>query len=176
MPKLLYRAKLPHPDDPEIIDGIQRGIRKGHSLATASVFAGISHDAATSWYARGCQELATHPGAPLEELGSCAVFAVAVKEAEAEMVEAKLTIVERDMAPEGKGWLPAMTLLERRRPQDFGRGPRVTVDARQQTVHISLPPGAEHHVLDLLRSRLEAGRPLLPEGTATVQAEEVKDG
>ena len=164
MPALAFRSTLPRPDDPDIIQRFTDAVRKGHPYATAATLAGISHDAASSWLNKGNQLLVTAPlGIPLEELGSHAVFAVAVKLAEAEMVEAKLSIVERDMATPGKGWLPAMTLLERRRPQDFGRGPRGESVTTHQTLVVLLPEATERHVLDLLRERLEGGRPLLPE-------------
>ena len=72
-----------------------------------------------------------------------------IKEAEAAMVEAKLSIVERDMAVPGKGWLPAMTLLERRRPQDFGRRDRLEVSQQSVSISISLPAEAAQYLLGL---------------------------
>jgi len=161
MPRLLYRATLPRPDDPDIIDKVQQAVRKGHPLATAATFAGISHDAATAWFKQGSAILAAAPpGTPLAELGSHAVFAVAVKEAEAEMVDAKLTIVERDMQTPGKGWLPAMTLLERRRPQDFGR----YRDAPQPTTTNTLVITTEGDALGRLLDVLRRDTPALTEG------------
>jgi len=129
--RFLYRATLPRPDDPSIVSAIASAVRKGHPLSTAARLAGIHERTAQDWLAIGTRDLDDAQDG--QEPGSHARFALAVKEAEAEMVEAKLSIVERDMATPGKGWLPAMTLLERRRPQDFGRFQRIEVDTTTTT-------------------------------------------
>lgn len=167
MPALAYRTSLPQPDDPLILERIADATRKGHAITTAGPCAGIGQTTSYEWYMRGQEDLAEaeRQGLSYEELGSHAKFAKAVKDAEAEMVEAKLSIVERDMAFPGKGWLAAMTLLERRRPQDFGRRDRLEVDQRSVSVSVNLtaqlPPSALAEVLALALSEAQAEQRLL---------------
>ena len=61
------------------------------------------------------------------------------------MVDEKLDVVHEDMhRGNGKGWLPAMTLLERRRPRDFGRFNRVEVEHRSLSISVVIEgPAAE---------------------------------
>ena len=166
MPALAYRTTLPHPDDPDILQRVADATRKGHPLATAARLAGIGASTAQEWRATGNAMLQAHPFTPPGELGSHALFADAINQAEAEMVDAKLDEVNRDAALPGKGWTAAMTLLERRRPQDFARRTNVQVDQRTVSVNLTLPPAPEAELLQLVRARLEAGgTPLLPETT-----------
>ena len=165
MPALLHRVTLPRPDNPAIVDAYVAAIEAGHPVATASTLAGISHDAATAWMHQGEAMLAEYPDTPAEELGSHAVFAVAVKQAEAAFVERNLQHVNGACAPDAKGWLPAMTLLERRRPQDFGRRDRAEV-AVTVTHRLELPEAALASVLRLaLQHALPQGETV--EGEAT---------
>src|SRR3990167_6530865 len=155
MPALLHRVTLPRPDNPAIVDAYVAAIAAGHPLATAS----------TAWMHQGEAMLAEYPDPPAEELGSHAVFAVAVKQAEAAFVERNLQHVNGACAPDAKGWLPAMTLLERRRPQDFGRRDRAEV-AVTVTHRLELPEAALASVLRLaLQHALPQGETV--EGEAT---------
>jgi len=154
MPHLAVRTSLPKPDDPDILRRIAEATRKGHSIETAGNLAGLGKTVAWDWLRQGSALLdAAPPGIPAEELGSHAVFAKAVRDAEAEMVDAKLDVIHEDMhRGNGKGWLPAMTLLERRRPQDFGRFQRIEVE--QRTVTLSLTAQYPPEVLAFLAQRM----------------------
>lgn len=175
MPALKKRTRIPRPDDPELIQAICTSIQLGHPLDTAGRIAGLGHDVAPRWYRWGIAQLEAAPddfqGSP-GELGSHAAFAAKVKEAEAFMVDQQLHHVARDAAKPG-GWTAAMTLLERRRPQDFGRNQRVEVDQRvtvslelsEQAMPALLRRAAERH--GLIESRDGGSEPdsppLLPE-------------
>ena len=65
-----------------------------------------------------------------------------------------------------KGWLPAMTLLERRRPQDFGRGPRGDQVTTHQTLVLVLPPDAAQALAAYLQNSGGGGLPLLSTTTS----------
>ena len=136
MPAFKYRTKLPRPDDPDIIEGIYHGTSLGLPLTKAAALAGIGERTATEWYAIGCEQLAILQDG--EEPGSHALYALAVKEAEAELVSRAIGVVNQAME-EPKGWLPAMTLLERRFPKDFGRGPqRLEIEHRGPSVSVTV--------------------------------------
>ena len=83
------------------------------------------------------------------------------KEAEADFVDAQLAHVHRDAQQKG-GWAAAMTLLERRRPKDFGRNQKVTVESTSVNVSVDLPALPEQQLLALLKDKLESGVKLLP--------------
>jgi len=151
VPKLLYRTTIPKPDDPDIIARVAQATELGHPLDTAGQLAGLGHSVAGYWYRQGTAQLdqadaLPPPDAPPEayaELGSHAAFAAAVKLAEARMVEQQLQHVARDAALPGKGWTAAMTLLERRRPQDFARRTNVAVEQQTTVTYvIDLSPEA----------------------------------
>ena len=135
MPKLLYRSTIPKPDDPDIIDIISDAIRIGHPLSTAAALAGIFEGTLYEWRYQGDAELAEAKGNLLqwEELGSHARLVVHIKEAQAGFTEDAL----RHMRSGGKDWAMWCTLLERRRPQDFGRRTEVSVKSESVIVHVT---------------------------------------
>lgn len=162
MPALAFRSTLPRPDDPDIYTRVANAVRQGHPIDTAARLAGLGRTTARDWLNAGRAILDDHPDKSPGELGSHAVFADAINAAEAEMVEAKLAEVNRDAAIPGKGWTAAMTLLERRRPQDFGRYNRVEVtQERTTTLRIELSSEAAQ-ALGAAQERLA-----LPEGRET---------
>ncbi len=139
MPKLAYRPTMPRPDDQTIIDAYCDAIELGHAPRTAAPIAGIAERTATEWLAEGRAELnAGAPGTPLTELGSHALFAQSVIEAQSRFVSENLDFVRgaRDKSP--KGWLPAMTLMDRRMPEDWGQRQHTTVDTRSVSVNVTL--------------------------------------
>lgn len=139
MPALAYRPSLPRPDDPTIIETVASAVERGHPIETAGRLAGLGKTVAWDWLRKGEEQLElTPPGTPWEELGSHAKFASRVKDAEARFVDANLRFVNDARSPDAKGWLPAMTLLERRRPQDFGRKDRMDVQQTSVSVSVSL--------------------------------------
>lgn len=143
MPKLAFRTKMPRPNDPELLKAYCQAIAQGHPAATAATIAGIGEATAREWMLIGEQALAASEDGELraEELGSHAAFTRAVKQAQADFVSQNLAVVNASRS-EAKGWLPAMTLLERRRPRDFGRQQYLEVEQRSLSISVSLPPGA----------------------------------
>jgi len=84
-----------------------------------------------------------------------AQFIKSLKSAEAEC-EASLASMIKDTALDKKEWLPAMTFLERRHPERWGRKDRLNVD-QQQTVNVNvivkhyqdeLPTGVTPQIID----------------------------
>ena len=130
---------------------------------TAAQCAGIHVVTSEGWRRLGNQALEENPETGPQELGSHAVFTWAVKAAEAELVEAQLANVHRDANNKG-GWAAAMTLLERRRPQDFGRSDKRYVEQVSVSVNVSLPAGPGMELLEIVRRGLESGRKALLPG------------
>ena len=145
MPTLKTRTSMPKPNDPNILKGIAEATTLGHPIQTAGRLIGLGHTTAWDWLRKGTALLEASPDSTPEELGSFAVFAVTVKDAEAKMVDKQLQYIQRDASQKG-GWTAAMTLLERRRPKDFGRNQQITVDTTVTYVH-ELGPGAEAAIL-----------------------------
>jgi hypothetical protein len=162
MPALRTGTTLPRPTDPDIIARVAEATRKGHPITTAGTLAGIGAATATQWYSRGLEQLETDG-----ELGSHALFALAVKQAEAELVDSQLGVIQ-DAGSKGM-WAAAMTLLERRFPQDFGRNQTVNVKQESLTVvlHGTLPPGAEHELIAQAHARLRAAQLQIEAGGAS---------
>ncbi|KKL14947.1 hypothetical protein LCGC14_2510530 [marine sediment metagenome] len=160
MPALAFRTTIPKPDDPRILNRMAEAIRKGHPIATAGTLAGIGETTAKDWYAAGEQALvqAETTGEDPGALGSHALFASVVKQAEAELVDAKLGVIDEATRAKG-GWVAAMTLLERRRPRDFGKQQYLEVEQRNYNIHLTLPDGALPALLRLRGREL----PQLPE-------------
>jgi len=152
---LRSRRVLPGPDDPAIIERFSNAIRIGHPISTAAELAGIGDTTARRYIERGAAE------AEGEEQGSYRGFWEAFKQAEAAFVDENLQRIQV-AAQEPKHWTAAMTLLERRRPQDFGRNQKVTVESTSVSVSVALPALTEQHVLALIRDSLDSGVKLLP--------------
>lgn len=159
MPKLATRTTMPKPNDPAIIARIAEATRKGHPITTAGVMAGLAPRTAAQWREQG--EAEWEEG---DELGSHVPLMLAVKQAEAELVDSQLDIVQ-DAGARGL-WAAAMTLLERRFPQDFGRNQTVHVKTESLSVvlHGTLPPGAEAELISQAHARL------LARGTPQIEA------
>ena len=135
MPKLLDRPTLPKPTDPDLIERFSGAVALGHPITTASTLAGISRRTADYWIAQGEAEL-EQAEVTGEEPGSHVPFVLAFKQAQATFCDVHLQVVGG--AALGKnGWLPAMTLLERRMPQDFGRRTEVSVKSESVVVHVT---------------------------------------
>lgn len=158
MPALAHRTTMPRPDDLDILRRIAEATLQGHSLTTAAELAGIGRVTAQEWRTQGQAQLDAG-----EELGSHAAFASALNEAEAEMVDAKLGVINEATLGKG-GWVPAMTLLERRRPQDFGRFQRVEIEQRATTLNITaqFPPEAAQALLAMAQEERAEGLKFLP--------------
>ena len=107
---------------PELQDIICKYISDGNYLYTACAAVGITKTTYLHWLERAEREDNNGGGIYND-------FVIAVKSAEAE-AEQKLVSVVREKAINGKEWLPAMTLLERRHPDRWGRKDRtaITID------------------------------------------------
>ena len=77
------------------------------------------------------------------------------------MVDEQLNRVHRDAAQKG-GWVAAMTLLERRRPKDFGRNQQIQIESTVTVKVSALPALAEAEVLALIQASIQGGTKLLP--------------
>lgn len=152
MPALAVRPRMPKPDDPGILARVAQAIQDGHPIATTAQLAGIGEMTVRDWLHAGEAWLNAHPDAQPQELGSHALFAYTIKQAEARFVDENLQYVRGARAPDAKGWLPAMTLLERRRPQDFGRSDKRQVEQRTLTISVTaqLSAGQAQALLEVL--------------------------
>ncbi len=155
MPTPKARPTRPHPDDPAIIERFSNAIRIGHPISTAAELAGIGDTTARRYLERGAAE------AEAEEQGSYRGFWEAFKQAEAAFIDENLQRIQV-AAQEPKHWTAAMTLLERRRPQDFGRNQRIEIESKSVVLHAALPALPEQQLLALLQAKLASGRKLLP--------------
>ena len=132
----IKRATKVRPDDPLILARVVEATRKGHPIQTASALAGLSHTTAWEWMRDGTALLDANPEKSPEELGSKAVWANEIKSAQAEMVDKQLDRIDI-AAAEPKHWPAAMTLLERRFPNDFGRNQRITTESVSINVNVT---------------------------------------
>jgi hypothetical protein len=103
------RSKL----TPELQDKIVKVIRAGNYACIAAEYAGIGRSTFFRWLERG----------EAEETGSYRDFRDAVKSAEREAEIRAVATVQQHM---GKSWQAAMTYLERKFPQRWGRRLDVT--------------------------------------------------
>ncbi len=145
MPKLLLRPTIPRPDDPELLATYTESIALGLPLTVAATNARIHDQTARDWMNKGEAEMEANSDDAHWEPSPHAAFAWAVKQAEARFVTENVGVVaaDRDASPVGKRWISAMTLLERRRPRDFGRQQYVDIkEERTLTLKLELPPGA----------------------------------
>ena len=165
MPALKVRATMPRPGDPSIIQAYTDAIRQGIPLGTAATMAGIGEQTARDWLRQGLEALDAAPESTAEELGSHALFAWSVKQADAAFVATNVGVINAAKTGD-KGWLPAMTHLERLKPQDFGRFQRVEVARTSVTVSITaqLPPGAAQALLAMGQAEQDRATKFLPPG------------
>ena len=102
---------------PAVQEAIVEGVRLGMSLSSAAERVGVAAATANDWMRRGEGRHRQKPPTP-----SFVAFAAAVKRAEAEL---EATMLERVHAAALSGqpqtWQAAMTLLERRFPDRYGR-------------------------------------------------------
>ena len=164
MPALLYRTKLPHPDDSDIVQTITEAVTKGHPLATAAARAGIHEDTLYHWLNTGRAEIQATDGAwtPWTELSSHAQLVIRIKEALSGLVEEALDHVRAG----GKDWAAWMTLLERRMPKEFGRNRDEAPPPPGATFNFygALPPGAAEALLTMGQAEQDRATKFLPPG------------
>lgn len=166
MPALKYRTTLPRPDDPDIYEPICDALAHGQAQTTAAANAGIHEDTLYHWRYQGQEELAALEGQwrPWGELGSHAQLVIRLKEAEAQFVGTAL----QNWWDAEQNWAKWPTMLERRRPGEFGRQQRVEV--RSQSVSITI---------DVAQLPERVQRELLSRAVAALQQKQLeapKDG
>lgn len=110
---------------PKLIDQICQVVANGNYIQTACQIVNISKPTYYDWLKRGGEDQQTG----IETVYSS--FLNAIKKAEADS-EAKMVEVIRQVATEKKEWLPAMTYLERRHPDRWGRKDRSKVDITER--------------------------------------------
>ncbi len=153
MPALLARTTNPTPHDAHLASVFAQHIRDGHPIATAAVLSGIGERTARRYIADGSAQAEMEQGSP-------SLFWQEFKQAEAEFVAKNLAYIHRDAGNKG-GWAAAMTLLERRRPRDFGRNVQVEQHTTTLSVTVALPGLPEQELMALLQANIESGRKLL---------------
>ena len=139
---------------------IVKAVRLGHYKIHAAQLAGISHFTLDQWIARG---EGNEPGRPCCDVGiavkdmapddaekithDCIYvrFAHDVRLAEAERINEALEVIRAAPKESLRNWPAAMTYLERRYPEFFGRRDRVPLDvlkeeAREEAKKLGLDP------------------------------------
>ena len=124
------RSKL----TPEVHDKIVAAIRAGNYAKVAAEYAGISERTFYTWIQRGSEETD----------GIYTRFAEAVQRATSEAEVRAVAMVQQHMAD---SWQAAMTFLERRCPQRWGRRDRIQVEID--------PRKALAELLDLSESEID---------------------
>ena len=105
---------------PELIKRICDCVSKGNYISTACKTVGIGESTYYDWLKR----------AEEGDTGIFGEFAKAAKQAEAQ-AEAELLATVREAATTDKNWLAAMTLLERRHPERWGRKDRSLIQIEE---------------------------------------------
>jgi len=109
-----------------MIQALSEAIAKGNYAVTACNLAGVTPQTFINWRIQAEKDEAN--GLTVKESPYMKLFE-SVKRAEA-IAESKLVEVVRESAEVKREWLPAMTFLERRHPDRWGRKDRsqVTID------------------------------------------------
>lgn len=105
---------------PHLQEEICKFIAAGNYISTACQAVGINPETLRRWSVWALQEQENGGGMYYD-------FYVAIKKAEAE-AEAALASMIKETALDKKEWLPAMTFLERRHPDRWGRRDRQDVN------------------------------------------------
>lgn len=143
---------------PEMTTALSEVIAKGNYYVTACQLCGI--DESTLWlWLKQAQEDASNG----LETGFTRLFK-SLKEAEAR-AETRLVEVVREAAEVKREWLPAITFLERRHPDRWGRRDRTRIDINETKtitithVEYSLAPGIPGEIIEgESRELLEGGK------------------
>ena len=122
------KRPIPRKLNDGMIQALSEVIAKGNYPSVACQLAGIDWHTLQKWIELGSQELAKDEP-DTESLYSQLVTALKRAESQA---EAELVNVVRESATVKKEWLPAMTFLERRHPDRWGRKDRTRVDINEK--------------------------------------------
>lgn len=150
----ITKRPIPRKLNDGMIEALSEAVSKGNYAIVACQLCGISEFAFYNWL----NQASTDEENGLTEEESIYIrLAKSLKRAEAK-AEAELVQVVRETATKKKEWLPAITFLERRHPDRWGRKDRtqVTIDETRKItitrVEVVMPPGQviEGEVVDLL--------------------------
>ena len=111
-----------------MIEALSLAIAKGNYTVTACQLCDIDQTTLWHWVDQGTKDYE----AGLENIYTKLI--IALKRAEAK-AEAELVNVVRESATIKKEWLPAMTFLERRHPDRWGRKDRTKVEVSGKVEH-----------------------------------------
>jgi len=127
VPKTNSKPGQPTKCTPQLIEKISSFVAKGNYILTSCQLCGINSKSYYNWIAKA--EEAYEQG---ENDSIYLQFFYSIKRAEAK-AESELVGIVRETAIDKKEWLPAMTFLERRHPDRWGRKDRnqVTIDERK---------------------------------------------
>lgn len=128
MTQQLTKSPIPRKLNQGMIDALSLAIAEGNYPTTACQLCGIDWHTLDRWVVLGFEE--SKRDEPDRENIYLRLY-TAIKKAEAESESAMVTVV-RKAATEKKEWLPAMTYLERRHPDRWGRKDRTRVDINER--------------------------------------------
>lgn len=130
---LMTTTAIPRKLNQGMIDALSLSIAKGNYYVTACALNNISEFALYDWLKKSEVD---DKGGLTEEESIYIRLAKSLKRAEAQ-AEAKLVEIIRESAEVKREWLPAITFLERRHPERWGRKDRVQVEQHKR-VEISV--------------------------------------
>ncbi|KKN69060.1 hypothetical protein LCGC14_0445320 [marine sediment metagenome] len=135
---------MPKPSDQELVTLFTKSITLGLPISVAATNARIHEVTARDWIHKGEDEYLANVENPDWVPSSHAEFALAFKEAEAAFMADKMTLAVDDIraAPVGKRWMGAITVLERRYPEHYGKREHLDVTSTQLTISVTVPPAA----------------------------------
>ena len=142
LPTKQSKRPIPRKLNQGMIDALSLAISKGNYAVTACQLAGIAEPSLYDWINLAKED---------QEAGRESIYTSLVKslkKAEAQ-AEAALVEVVREAGTVKREWLPAMTFLERRHPDRWGRKDRTRVDINETKtikitrVEVLLNPGQE---------------------------------
>ena len=125
MNEIVKKTPIPRKLNQGMIEALSLAIAKGNYAVTACQLCDIDESTLWHWVDQGTKDYE----AGLENLYTELI--IALKRAEAQ-AEAELVNVVRESATIKKEWLPAMTFLERRHPDRWGRKDRTRVDINER--------------------------------------------
>ncbi len=129
-----YTPPIPRKLNQGMITALSDAIAKGNYAVTACQLCDISSVSFYAWLKQAYQD-EENGLSPSESIYLCLLNSIKRAEAEA---EAKLVAVVREAAEVKREWLPAITFLERRHPDRWGRKDRLQVDSNKtETVQIT---------------------------------------
>lgn len=109
---------------------IVRAVRKGNSLGTAGLLAGLGKDTIHDWVAKARNEPDKYP--------EYAKLLQDIEHARALREQEHIAKIERvALSDDPKTWTAAAWMLERSNPADWGRKDRVQVDNKQPVVQVN---------------------------------------